>query len=391
VAREASTGAGDEGDVAGDLDEVGGGTRRRGGEDRGAQDEEASCVQEPAGHAVEAELAFFGLSGGGDADVAEAALGGGSGGGGGAGGGRLARRSWDGSVGGGRLDGLHLSDLFHASLDTEEPGCDAHRGSSGCWAPAAHEAARRPDWPGAEGTCGSGDAARGLGVAGGHESGFAWHLHVPCSSLLALVDGSGQTDDGMRGASSEDTGGDERGGGVVDGAGEQLTNCELVPFETVMETAMMRALRERVGLLNRAIVSYLNVSFHLPVHLAALRRVFFMAAGDVLHDFALYLFEKLDRGEPWSDVHALNSMLQSSLPAIPGVEYGMVSAYTAALHHEQRVRLRASDDTQDTSISALVSLRLDYAVPWPLNLIINASTLKVGKLGFCALVLCALA
>ena len=91
-----------------------------------------------------------------------------------------------------------------------------------------------------------------------------------------------------------------------------------------------------------------------------------------------YLFDKLDVGEPWSDVHALNAMLQASLPPIAGVEYGMVTAYTAAVHQEQRVRLRAStaaDNKQDVSITALDSLRLDYAVAWPLNLIINPPSL----------------
>ena len=47
-------------------------------------------------------------------------------------------------------------------------------------------------------------------------------------------------------------------------------------------------------------------------------------AGDVLHEFALYLFHKLDKGESWSEVDVLNSMLQSCLPRIPGVRYGMV-------------------------------------------------------------------
>ena len=46
--------------------------------------------------------------------------------------------------------------------------------------------------------------------------------------------------------------------------------------------------------------------------------------GDVLHEFALYLFHKLDKGESWSEVDVLNSMLQSCLPRIPGVRYGMV-------------------------------------------------------------------
>lgn len=167
-----------------------------------------------------------------------------------------------------------------------------------------------------------------------------------------------------------------------------------------------QAIRGRVATLNKAIVEYLCKSFHLPIHLAALRRVFFMAAGDVLHEFAIYLFKKLDQvcyqlrliflqllllrllflqllllrllflrdssyfdssyfipslfssdvflsqGEAWSEVETLNGMLQSCLPPMAGVEYGMVTAYTAAVHHQQRVRLR-SDDKQDTSITGL--------------------------------------
>ena len=78
------------------------------------------------------------------------------------------------------------------------------------------------------------------------------------------------------------------------------------------------------------------------------------AAGDALHEFALYLFNKLDGGEAWSEVEALNAMLQACLPPIPRVQYGMVTAYTAAVHHEQKIRLRAAaSDKQDTSITGL--------------------------------------
>jgi hypothetical protein len=54
-----------------------------------------------------------------------------------------------------------------------------------------------------------------------------------------------------------------------------------------------------------------------------------MAAGDVLHEFALFLFDKIDRGEPWSDAHALNAMLQSSLslPVFSLSEYIYIYIY----------------------------------------------------------------
>ena len=47
-------------------------------------------------------------------------------------------------------------------------------------------------------------------------------------------------------------------------------------------------------------------------------------------------------------------MLQACLPPIPRVQYGMVTAYTAAVHHEQKIRLRAAaTDKQDTSITGI--------------------------------------
>ena len=41
----------------------------------------------------------------------------------------------------------------------------------------------------------------------------------------------------------------------------------------------MHAVRTRVSTLNKAIVDYLCDTFHLAIHLSALRRVYFMAAG----------------------------------------------------------------------------------------------------------------
>jgi hypothetical protein len=92
------------------------------------------------------------------------------------------------------------------------------------------------------------------------------------------------------------------------------------------------------------------------------------AAGDALHEFALYLFNKLDGGEAWSEVEALNAMLQACLPPIPRVQYGMVTAYTAAVHHEQKIRLRAAaSDKQDTSITGFFFIYF-FTPPFPITL-----------------------
>ncbi|EKX37286.1 hypothetical protein GUITHDRAFT_165517 [Guillardia theta CCMP2712] len=145
----------------------------------------------------------------------------------------------------------------------------------------------------------------------------------------------------------------------------------VLPFEKLMEEALLKDLERRVEDLNEELVKYLVNKFDLIAHLNVLRRVYFMAAGDVLHEFAMHIFQKLDRNEPWNDPHTLNSLLQSSLPPSKSITYGTISAQIDAAQ-DPRKRKSASD----ASIFALDGLYISYSVEWPLNLIVNEQSLK---------------
>jgi hypothetical protein len=63
-------------------------------------------------------------------------------------------------------------------------------------------------------------------------------------------------------------------------------------------------------------------------------------------------------------------MLQSSLPPLPGIELGQVSAYMQDAGNSVSAHMAPS------SILALDRLRLGYSVGWPLNLVINPHALS---------------
>ena len=145
-----------------------------------------------------------------------------------------------------------------------------------------------------------------------------------------------------------------------------LTGHDSMLLPQILDNCFLRHVKRRVRELNSALVKHIIERHQLLSHLAALRRIFFMEAGDILHAFSLELFRKLDRGEPWGDAHSLDVMLQSSLPSI-GVELGSVSACMMdGSHHTASV---------PSSILALDRLQLSYSVGWPLNLVINSSSL----------------
>jgi hypothetical protein len=144
---------------------------------------------------------------------------------------------------------------------------------------------------------------------------------------------------------------------------------EALLLPQLLDECFLRHVKDRVRELNSALVKHLLERHLLISHLAALRRIFFMEAGDILHAFSLELFRKLDRGESWGDAHALDVMLQSSLPSIGGTELGSISACMIDGSH------RTASGSVPSSIMALDRLQLTYSVEWPLNLVINSSSL----------------
>ena len=183
---------------------------------------------------------------------------------------------------------------------------------------------------------------------------------LPCSSLSLFLSGCGNDTSRIRYVAGATL------SGCLDDSdpADRLVSNDAMLLPQILDRCFLRHVKRRVRELNSALVNHLMQRHRLTAHLAALRRIFFMEAGDILHAFSLELFRKLDCGEAWGDAHALDVMLQSSLPPIPGVELGSVSAYML-------------DGASRTApgIMALDRLRLSYSVKWPLNLVIDSSSL----------------
>jgi hypothetical protein len=92
-----------------------------------------------------------------------------------------------------------------------------------------------------------------------------------------------QMDGDVHSKSSRASAADHLGGRARQARG--LLGSELVPLHSVLDSALMLALQARVGRLNKIFVHHLMTTHHLARHLHALRCVFFMASGDVLHEW----------------------------------------------------------------------------------------------------------
>ncbi|XP_028405031.1 gamma-tubulin complex component 5-like [Dendronephthya gigantea] len=111
-----------------------------------------------------------------------------------------------------------------------------------------------------------------------------------------------------------------------------------------------------------SLIHLLKTEYMLLDHLAALRKFFFLEAGDAMHHFYTDIFKKCNRHERWQDMSYLNSLFYESLsPAYSE----MKERFTVGYNKPEKL-----------TIDSFEGLELNYKAPWPINLVIDASSQK---------------
>eukprot|EP00741_Cyanophora_paradoxa_P006170 tig00000984_g5982.t1 len=170
-----------------------------------------------------------------------------------------------------------------------------------------------------------------------------------------------------------------------------------LPLEAALSRSLLAPMREQCRRASRALARLFMRDLRLAEHLAALRAYFFGAAGDVMHHFAAALFEKLDAGEPWQDLHRLNGALHDAPapprlapfsplfsvhialpdPAAPPPSAAPLAASASFPPLPPLGGLPPEAALRDRSLAALDSLRLAYEAPGPLAILISPSALDL--------------
>ncbi len=151
----------------------------------------------------------------------------------------------------------------------------------------------------------------------------------------------------------------------------------LLPLSPVLERSLLPPVLDRYRLSCRALVRTVKETLQLERHLAAVRRVFLMEAGDLLFEFYTDLFGRMQAGcneededDPLDTAASITLMLQDCIgKRYPG-EADRFAICVASEEDEENVTLsrRNADDWLDQAV-------LTYEVDWPLNIVLNSENL----------------
>ncbi|KAG1366262.1 Gamma-tubulin complex component [Cocos nucifera] len=135
----------------------------------------------------------------------------------------------------------------------------------------------------------------------------------------------------------------------------------------------------------RHILVKLMSDWKLMDELSVLRAIYLL--GDLLQQFMIVIFNKLDKGDSWDDDFELNTILQESIrnsadSALLSAQDSLVVSITKhdASEDEENASVNVSTPrkvrNQYFGIDALDMLKFSYKVSWPLDLIANMEALR---------------
>ncbi|XP_065844186.1 gamma-tubulin complex component 5-like [Oscarella lobularis] len=131
----------------------------------------------------------------------------------------------------------------------------------------------------------------------------------------------------------------------------------------LMKNSLRRLLSDRYGKISAVFLEWFVSGCNLLSYFARLRRFYFMEAGDGLHLFATSLFTAIRNGEQWADSARLTDLLQDCLSDIEGGE-------------TLTVNVKEDDSPAPRSrIAQMKRIKISLGVPWPVDLVIDDSSL----------------
>lgn len=157
----------------------------------------------------------------------------------------------------------------------------------------------------------------------------------------------------------------------------------------IMQECLIVYIKKQVDYVGKHILLQLMNGWRLMDELGVLRAIFLLGSGDLLQQFLIVLFDKLDKGESWNDEFELNGVLQES---IRNSADGMLLSAPDSLVLSITKQDAADGDDKNTNFShasnnlkgrnqffgidALDMLSFSYKVSWPLELIANSEAIK---------------
>ncbi|ORX84775.1 hypothetical protein K493DRAFT_86732 [Basidiobolus meristosporus CBS 931.73] len=147
------------------------------------------------------------------------------------------------------------------------------------------------------------------------------------------------------------------------------------PFRETLTDSLDKIITPQYVSVGKSVYNILCQNCGLSKHFEALRNLYLMQAGTVMHILCNSIFFKINKHQIWQDARTLNGLLIEANRAENTFDLDLISIQVAPLDH-------ASGDHME----AFNAITLNYNVPWPLNNIITGSDLDHYKKISCLLI-----
>uniref|UniRef100_A0ACD5XM45 Uncharacterized protein n=1 Tax=Avena sativa TaxID=4498 RepID=A0ACD5XM45_AVESA len=151
----------------------------------------------------------------------------------------------------------------------------------------------------------------------------------------------------------------------------------------IIQECLSKCIKKQVDHIGKQILCKLMGEWRLMDELLVLRAIYLLGSGDMLQQFLITIFDKLDKGSSWDDDFELNTLLQESIRysadkmLLTAPDSLVVSlAKHDTRHDEESAATSRKGRAQGFGIDALDALNFTYKVSWPLDLIANTESLK---------------
>ncbi|TVU49314.1 hypothetical protein EJB05_00622 [Eragrostis curvula] len=147
----------------------------------------------------------------------------------------------------------------------------------------------------------------------------------------------------------------------------------------IIQECLSRCIKRQMDHIGKQILSKLMGEWRLMDELSVLRAIYLLGSGDMLQQFLITIFDKLDRGNSWDDDFELNNLLQESIRnSADKMLLTAPDSLVVALgkHDDESASTSKKVRALGFGIDALDVLNFTYKVSWPLDLIVNTEALK---------------
>ncbi|GLG98082.1 Gamma-tubulin complex component [Gryllus bimaculatus] len=142
------------------------------------------------------------------------------------------------------------------------------------------------------------------------------------------------------------------------------STCGLIPIKPVMERIISQLIDAKHAAACFLAKTIFLQEFNLSTHLALLRAIYLMEAGDIMHRFCIFLFKDAEHSVFWSNSYTMTAELEECI----NLRYPDHSSKFSVVVRED-AKLNGTPSVMD-------EINIKYTVEWPLTVILSPTNME---------------